>query len=406
MDPLLPEVLPAVLPPVLAGVAAQPGALHALAAAARRPVHAYVLVGAPGTGAPEAATAFAAALLCPAGGDGSCEICRRVLKAVHPDVTVVEREGAAISIDAAREVARLAARSPAEGTRKVLILNDFHLVRDAGPALLKTIEEPPASAVFVVLAEFVPPELVTIASRCVRVDFGPLTPGQVIEALTNEGVLPDRAAQLAAAAGGRLDRARLLAGDSGFDARIRAWRSLPGRLDGTGATAAALADELLGLLDAAGAPLRARQELEAAALEARNARAAEVNGKPTRSRAGGRGGSKVGVRELEERHRREQRRQRTDELRAGLAALASAYRDRLAAAAAALPARAVPDPSAEITGALAALDLIHATGASLQYNPGELLALQALLARLGRLTATGAAGSARASGRRVGPLRA
>ncbi|MHB1534973.1 MAG: hypothetical protein ACYC1D_10270, partial [Acidimicrobiales bacterium] len=47
--------------------------------------------------------------------------------------------------------------------------------------------------------------------------------------------------------------------------------------------------------------------------------------------------------------------------------------------------RAAPDASVETARALAALDLIHAAGASLQYNPGELLALQALLARLGRV---------------------
>ena len=97
--------------------------------------------------------------------------CRRVLAGVHPDVIQVEREGAAISIDAARRWPASPPSARSRATRKVVILHDFHLVEHAGPALLKTIEEPPAPTVFVILADYVPPELVTIASRCVRVEF-------------------------------------------------------------------------------------------------------------------------------------------------------------------------------------------------------------------------------------------
>lgn len=359
---------PAAVPELFAAVPAQPEAVAALRSAASRPVHAYLLVGPPGTGKLAAARAFAAALLCPAGGDASCEVCRRVLDGVHPDVAVVEREGASISIDAARAVSRLAVRSPVEGDRKVLVLQDFHLVRDAGPALLKTIEEPPPSTVFVILAEHVPPELVTIASRCVRVDFRPLPIEAVAELLVAEGVAPEHAAELAEVAGGRLDRARLLAADPEFAARRRAWRSVPGRLDGTGATAASIADELVGMLDASVEPLKARQAGELAALEERNARAAAVNGKVGR---GARGELTVGVKDLEERHRREIRRQRTDELRMGLAVLAGAYRDRLA------------DPATR-PAAAAAVRAIDELGRNLVRNPGELLALQALLVRVGR----------------------
>lgn len=355
-------------------VPGQPRAVDALRAAAHRPVHAYLLVGPAGTGKLAAARSFAASLLCPHGGDGTCDTCRRVLAGTHPDVTVVEREGAFITVDAAREVGRLAARSPVEGDRKVLVLQDFHLVREAGPALLKTIEEPPPSAVFVVLAEYVPPELVTIASRCVQVDFTPLSPATVIAELVAGGIGPDLAAELAAAAGGRLDRARLLAEDPSFEARRQAWLSVPGRLDGRGRAAAVLADELVGLLEGSVAPLRARHELELAALEERNARALEINGKVGR---GARGGVKAGVREMEDRQKRELRRQRTDELRTGLAILAGAYRDRLAAA---------TRPEAQRAAGVA-VGLIHRLGADLANNPGELLALQALLARLGRLGA-------------------
>jgi DNA polymerase-3 subunit delta' len=371
-----------------AGVIGQDKAVAALVAAAFRPVHAYLFVGPPGTGKAAAARSFAAALLCPAAQagqdpDGACDSCRRALVGVHPDVIDIEREGAAISIDTVREVTRLASTSPLEGERKVLVLHDFHLVKDAGPALLKTLEEPPSSTVFVILAEYVPSELVTIASRCVRIDFDPLTPAAVAGALEAAGVGRARAAELAVASEGRLDRAMLLATDEGFEARRAAWRAVPARLDGTGATAAAIADELVGLLDSSVEPLRARHDAERAEVEARNARSVEVTG-----RSGGRTGSRAvkallssGISELENRQRREIRRQRTDELRAGLAALAAAYRDRLMAASGA-SRRTAPH---RFRSSLRAIDQIDKLGRDLQYNPGELLQLQALLMHLGRL---------------------
>jgi DNA polymerase III subunit delta' len=364
-----------------ADIPGQAAAVAALRAAAARPVHAYLLVGPAGTGKLAAATRFAADLLTRSALPDSAaaraevaevaEVRRRVVAGIHPDVTVIEREGAFITMDTARDVTRLAARSPVEGERKVLILPDFHLVRDAGPALLKTVEEPPPSTIFVILAEYLPPELVTIASRCVQIDFAPLPAAMVVEILVGEGASVDAAEQLAEAAGGRLDRARLLAVDPAFAARRQAWREVPARLDGSGATAAAVADRLVGLLDESVTPIQARHAAELTALEERNTRALEVNGKLGRT---SRSGVRVGMRELEERHKRELRRQRSDELRTGLAALAGVYRDRLAA-----------DPSA-LPRSAQAVGLIDGLAADLAYNPGESLALLALFVRLGRLS--------------------
>lgn len=366
------------------GVVGQERAVALLRASAARPVHAYLLVGPAGTGKKAAAAAFAASLLCPSSGahdGGLCDSCRRALAGVHPDVVQVEREGAFIGLDAAQQVSRLAQMSPVEAARKVMVLHELHLVRDAVPALLKTIEEPPASTFFVILADHVPAELVTIASRCVTVEFDALTEEQVAGVLMADGVDPGRAQALAAAAGGRLDRARLLVADEGFEARRRAWRELPARLDGTGATAAALAEGLLSAIEASAEPLRARHAAELEALAERG-----------RASGGGRGrgarGSAAEVKQAEERHRREARRQRTDELRAGLATLAAAYRERLAAG---LGRRAGGEASgASMNGAaskaaLEAVGLIDAAAQSLELNPNETLLLQALLARLGRL---------------------
>jgi DNA polymerase-3 subunit delta' len=352
------------------GVVGQTAAVGALRAAIKRPVHAYLLVGPSGTGKRAAATSFAASLLCPAGGDGTCDICRRVLAGTHPDVVVVEREGPFINMEMARDIGRAAARSPVEGDRKVLLLNDFHLVREAGPALLKTIEEPAASTFFVIMAEYLPPELVTIASRCVQIDFAPLAAGLIADTLRAEGVSSDLVDAIAEAADGRMDRARLLATDPDFVTRRQAWRSIPGRLDGHGATAAQIAAELEALLERSVAPLKALQAQQVTQLEERNARMNEVNGKT----AGGARAAKAGLKDLEERHRREVRRQRTDELKAGLAALAGVYRDRLAQ----------DGPGA--AEAIEAVKLIQELAVNLAYNPNELLQLQALLVGLGRVS--------------------
>lgn len=339
-----------------ASLVGQERAVAELRAAARAPVHAYLLVGPAGTGAREAALGFAASLLCADGGCGACEVCGRALRAVHPDVVVLERTGPYISVDDARAAGRIAATGPVEARRKVLVLTDFHLVDRAGPALLKVMEEPPTTTVFVVLAEDVPAELVTIASRCVRIDLVALSPEAVAGALVAEGVERALATEVAAAAGGRIDRARLLASDTGFAARRERWRSVPARLDGTGATVAALTDQLLASLESLVEPVRHRHREERAALD------------DEAKRYGARAGA---VARLEARHKREERRARTDELRFGLGTLAAAYRDRLV-------------EGTGGSGALAALDAIAAANESMAHNPNPVLLLQALLVKAGR----------------------
>ncbi len=336
-------------------VVGQDRAVSFLRASAAAPVHAYLFEGPDGAGALAAARGFAAALLCPAGGCGTCSACTRALRGTHPDLVVVERSGASILVDEAREVTRLALRTPMEGGRKVLVLTDFHAVEEAAPALLKTIEEPPPSAVFCVLADQVTPELVTIASRCVRVEFPPLAAEVVTEVLVREGFAPDVAAETAAVAAGSLARARVVAADPEVRARIAVWRGVPDRLDGTAGAAVSVAGELAGLLEAAAAPVAAQQKLDDAEMAERgNA------GLPVPAR-----------REVEVRQRRAQRRARTDDLRAGLAALASVYRDRVAT-----------EDTRSARRALHALDVIADVADRMQYNPGETALLEGLLARL------------------------
>ena len=340
---------------VLEGLIGQEQAARRLAAAAATPVHAYLFAGPPGSGKRDAARAFAAALLCPNGGDGTCDVCQRVLHGVHPDVVVVERSGPYITVDQAREIVRLAMRSPNEGHRKVLVLTDFHLVKEAAPTLLKVIEEPPESTVFIVLADHIPVELETIASRCVRIDFRAIGRDELVDTLVAEGVDRANAEEAADAAAGRLDRARLLASDPDLAARREAWHSVPRRLDGTGAAVAVLAAELAQLISTAGVePLHARHQAELEALEERASRY----------------GDRVNRKQVDEQHRRELRRLRMDELWFGLATLQQAYRDALV------------DGSGPTADCLNAVDAIVEAAEALERNPNETLLLQSLLLKL------------------------
>ena len=226
----------------------------------------------------------------------------------------------------------------------------MHLVREAGPALLKTIEEPPPGTYFVLLADIEVPELVTIASRCCVIELQALDAEVLASVLVSEGADPAAAAAAAGASGGRLDRARLLVGDPGFASRQAAWRSVPDRLDGTGATVAVLVDELLGQVESILDPLKATHTAELAELADLDAIAGRASGRT----------------EIDARHKRELRRVRTDELQAGLATLAGAYRDRL------VEGRA--DPSV--------FDALRDATAELVRNPNEPLLLSALLLRL------------------------
>jgi DNA polymerase-3 subunit delta' len=235
-----------------------------------------------------------------------------------------------------------------------MILHDFHLLdAPAAARLLKTLEEPPASTIFIVLADQVTPELVTIASRCVRITFAALSNEAVARRLVESGIDAETAELVADAAQGNLTRALVLATDTGLMARRDAFAGLAARLDGTGTTVVTLCTELLGLIDAAAVPLAARQAQEVAELDARVA-------------ATGERGS--GRKQIEEHHKRELRRHRVDELRSGLGVLAGAYRD-------ALVRGQLPRPEAGVT----AVTRIHAALESMDRNPNETLLLQSLL---------------------------
>ena len=344
-----------------AGVPGQDAAVATLRAAVPHPVHAYLLLGPAGAGSRTASRSFAAALLCPEGGCGTCSHCTRALALHHPDLVLASHEGPTWRVDEIRGIVAQAQRRPLEAGRTVIVLPDAHLLGGAAPALLKTLEEPPTTTIFVLLADDLPRSLETIRSRCSEVRFETLTAAAITEILIGDGIAADEAADLAEGAAGDSIRARLLAADPGFAARLARWRSLPGQLDGSGQTAVRLVTEIQESLAEAEAPLVARQVAELAAFDAE---AKELGLRST------------GRKDLVDHHKREVRAYRDGEVRAGLGVLARSYRDAMSAALAA----------GDDAAAAQAMDRIDAIGrhvSVMRRNPRPGLSLERLLLALG-----------------------
>lgn len=342
-------------------VIGQDDAVRRLRALATSPAHAYLFVGPPGCGKEKAARAFAALRL-QGSEDASTRLADLVRRGIHVDVHELEREGASIDIEQAREeIVKLADRTAVEGSTRAIIVHEFHLLADvARSALLKTIEEPDGRTLMILLADEVPDSFATIQSRCVRVNFGPIPDRVVIDRLVAEGTDPDRAERLALVVAGDLDRARVLTNDPRLVERMETFADVPKRLDGSLATVIELVGGIIQAIEDSLEPYKARQESELDALE-------------DRVKLLGERGS--GRRTLTDRHKRELRRYRTDEMRSGLRALSLVYRDAIANL-------GNDAPPHEVIAFAEAVSSIRSAADRLGRNVNERLLLESLLMTL------------------------
>ncbi|MFV0452708.1 MAG: DNA polymerase III subunit delta' [Propioniciclava sp.] len=183
--------------------------------------HAWLVTGPPGSGRSNAARAFAAALQCERGGCGECTACRTALSGAHPDVTLVRTEQLSIGVDDVRDLVRRAAMAPTLGRAQVLVVEDADRITERGAdALLKAIEEPASRTIWILCAPTADDVVITIRSRCRRVELS--TPGErdIARLLTERDQVPaEMAAHAARVAQGHIGRARALARNE--DARRR-----------------------------------------------------------------------------------------------------------------------------------------------------------------------------------------
>lgn len=176
--------------------------------ARRRSAHAYLFAGEASVGKRTVAEVTARALLCEAAGGAerpcnACRSCRRALSD-HPDYFSITPSGTSIKIEQIRDIQRELAFRPAWQQHKVICINlADDMTEQAQNALLKSLEEPPAFATFILLSESTQAVLPTIQSRCVPVRFGRVAERDIAAALVAKGYEPQRAKALAAISFGR-----------------------------------------------------------------------------------------------------------------------------------------------------------------------------------------------------------
>lgn len=339
------------------------------AALADGPAHAYLFHGPRGVGKRTAALAFAAELLGDAG---------RVERRAHPDLYVLEPVGEQIRIDAIRALRHDLHMRPFEASRRVYLVFGADLMNeDAADALLKDLEEPPAYAVIVLVADELGPLPETIRSRCQLVQFQRLS-RRALETFVSAQrpeLAPEALAAVVRVAAGRLDRAAHLLDEEAIaqrDALLELARTpyAAERFD-----AGEAARVVLGFA-------------RAAADRAREA-AAEVEGDET-------------AREREQRARRAARGAERDEIVRALDLLAGWYRDLVAAAVGATAAAHNADRLETLTAdgrqvepraAVAAAEAVAETRRRFELQVFASLALEALFVQLGQALGRNRAGA-------------
>ncbi len=202
---------PAPIPAALQELGDQPRVRDFLATAISegRLSHAYLFLGPPGSGKHGAAEALAKCVVCPRGGDGTCDECRRVAHRTHPDVRWLRPESASGYLaDQVRDVIEDAGLAPVRAVMKIYVFERAELLRGtAANALLKTLEEPPAHTMFILCGRVADAMLPTIVSRCQQVPFRAPSQSASLAALMRSCSVTETEARVALAVAGSSGRA-------------------------------------------------------------------------------------------------------------------------------------------------------------------------------------------------------
>ena len=293
--------------------------------------HAWLITGPPGSGRSIAALCFAAALQCTSDGVpgcGECRACTTTMAGTHADVRRIIPEGLSIGVDEMRNIVQIASRRPGTGRWQIVLIEDAdRLTEGAANALLKVVEEPPPSTVFLLCAPSVDPEdiAITLRSRCRHVALVTPPVDAIARVLVEtDGLSVEEAGWAASVSGGHVGRARRLATDE--QARERRQRALGLARDAaTPSRAYAAAEELVATAETEARALTEDRN-EAETEELRTALGAGGTGKGT---AGTLRGATGAIKDLERRQKSRQTRASRDALDRALIDLATYFRDAL-----------------------------------------------------------------------------
>ncbi len=186
--------------------------------------HAYIINGEKNAGKEFIARVFAMALQCERGGAEPCQechSCKQALSGNHPDIIRVTHEKPnTISVDDIRsQVNNDVAIKPYSSAYKIYIINEAEkMTAQAQNAILKTLEEPPAYAVIILLVANLNALLPTILSRCVVLNMKPVSDALVKKYLMEQLQVPDYKAEVCVAfARGNVGKAKALASSEDFE---------------------------------------------------------------------------------------------------------------------------------------------------------------------------------------------
>jgi DNA polymerase-3 subunit delta' len=184
------------------------------AIAQKRVGHAYLFSGINAIGKRTLALQFAQALNCEQlqtlhDACGLCSSCLKMQHSSHPDLIIIEAEGQFIRIEAIREIQEQMKFKPLEGGWRAVIIDDADKMNDpAANALLKTLEEPSAGNMLILVSSRPYSMPATIISRCRHMRFNPLPAAAVARFLMERmGMEQQKAGLLAGLSGGSVGKA-------------------------------------------------------------------------------------------------------------------------------------------------------------------------------------------------------